>query len=1158
MEGTPINFEVDTGAVFSAIQQPLGPLSSRKSLVQGANGSRERPWTTQRTVNLGKGTVQHSFLVLPDCPAPLLGRDLLTKLGAQITFTAQGPELKFAHPMVGDLRLLTLELPATEEYRLYGVTTPATQLTMVPTGLGNEEWTRKFPEAWAETGGPGLAVEQPPVVVTLKPTAVPARVRQYPLSREAREGIKPHIERFLELGILRPCQSDWNTPLLPVRKPGTNDYRPVQDLREVNTRVMDIHPTVPNPYNLLSMLPPERKWYTVLDLKDAFFCLPLHPDSQKLFAFEWSDPEKGRTGQLTWTRLPQGFKNSPTIFDEALHRDLREFRETTPEVTLLQYVDDLLLATDNRDACRRGTEKLLGTLARLGYRASAKKAQICQNRVIFLGYSLEGGKRWLTDARKKTVSNIPAPSDRRQLREFLGAAGFCRLWIPGFAAITEPFSPLLKEKNPFFWQKEHQTAFETLKKALLSAPALALPDVSKPFTLYLHEKKGVAVGVLAQTLGPWKRPVAYLSKRLDPVARGWPTCLRAVAAAATLVRDADKLTLGQHLTIIAPHALESIVRQPPERWLSNARATYYQTTLLDRDRITFGPPSLLNPATLLPVPPEEGENEPVHNCEAILAEETGVRKDLTDQPLAHSDLIWYTDGSSFLNEGQRKAGAAVVDKNRVIWSSSLPEGTSAQKAELIALTQALTMAAGKRATIYTDSRYAFATAHVHGAIYRERGLLTSAGKEIKNKKEIEALLEAVMLPRELAIVHCPGHQKGNSPVAVGNRKADQEAKEAALRDLKSLAIHASAPEDPAPEETPLPEPLRDTLERIHKLTHLGSRKLIQLISEDKTHSPSEKKHIAEEVVVACRACQQVNAYPGKLAPGKRLRGTRPGQHWEVDFTEVKPAKYGLKYLLVFLDTFSGWVEAFPTKRETAIVVAKKILEDIFPRFGLPQVIGSDNGPAFVAQVSQGLAKVLGINWKLHCAYRPQSSGQVERMNRSIKETLTKLTIETGSRDWTMLLPYALFRARNTPSFMGLTPFEILFGCAPPVRNLTLRQGEIMPSPLSDRLQTLASVQHTLWKQLSAAYQPSGDGAAHQFHVGDYVYVRRHQHQTLEPRWKGPYQVLLTTPTAVKVDGIAAWIHASHLKPAKVPDDSWAMERTDNPLKLRIRRQCDRK
>ena len=81
----------------------------------------------------------------------------------------------------------------------------------------------------------------------------------------------------------------------------------------------------------------------------------------------------------------------------------------------------------------------------------------------------------------------------------------------------------------------------------------------------------------------------------------------------------------------------------------------------------------------------------------------------------------------------------------------------------------------------------------------------------------------------------------------------------------------------------------------------------------------------------------------------------------MDFTEVKPAKYGNKYVLVFVDTFSGWVEAYPTKKETSTVVAKKILEKIFPRFGIPKVIGSDNGPAFVAQVSQGLAKILGID-----------------------------------------------------------------------------------------------------------------------------------------------------------------------------------------------------
>jgi transposase InsO family protein len=128
----------------------------------------------------------------------------------------------------------------------------------------------------------------------------------------------------------------------------------------------------------------------------------------------------------------------------------------------------------------------------------------------------------------------------------------------------------------------------------------------------------------------------------------------------------------------------------------------------------------------------------------------------------------------------------------------------------------------------------------------------------------------------------------------------------------------------------------------------------------------------------------------------------------VDFTEVKPGRYGYRYLLVLIDTFSGWVEAFPTKRETAQVVAKVLLEEIIPRYGIPETLGSDNGPAFISNVLQGLARAVGTNWKLHCEYNPQSSGQVERMNRTLKETLSKLAIETGG-DWVALLPYAIFR-----------------------------------------------------------------------------------------------------------------------------------------------------
>jgi hypothetical protein len=98
-------------------------------------------------------------------------------------------------------------------------------------------------------------------------------------------------------------------------------------------------------------------------------------------------------------------------------------------------------------------------------------------------------------------------------------------------------------------------------------------------------------------------------------------------------------------------------------------------------------------------------------------------------------------------------------------------------------------------TVYTDSRYAFGTIHVHGAIYRERGFITVKGKELRNLLEIQRLLIAVQKPQAAAIVHVPGHQSSQTPKAMGNWQADKTAQNAALAST-TLVLTLPVPELP--------------------------------------------------------------------------------------------------------------------------------------------------------------------------------------------------------------------------------------------------------------------------------------------------------------------------------------------------------------------------
>ena len=139
-----------------------------------------------------------------------------------------------------------------------------------------------------------------------------------------------------------------------------------------------------------------------------------------------------------------------------------------------------------------------------------------------------------------------------------------------------------------------------------------------------------------------------------------------------------------------------------------------------------------------------------------------------------------------------------------------------------------------------------------------------------------------------------------------------------------------------------------------------------------------------------------------------------------------PKANGYSCLQVWVDAFTGWIEAFPCHSGQVKEVIKILTHVIVPRFGLPWSLQSDNGSAFKAAVTQGLSKALGIEYHLHCSWRHQSSGKVKKANDIIKKHLCKLT-QKMQDNWIKVLPIALMRAQTAPKKEGLPPFECIYG-----------------------------------------------------------------------------------------------------------------------------------
>lgn len=250
----------------------------------------------------------------------------------------------------------------------------------------------------------------------------------------------------------------------------------------------------------------------------------------------------------------------------------------------------------------------------------------------------------------------------------------------------------------------------------MTAPTLANLDYSKPFHLYVSERKGFASAVLTQHQGMGKQAIAYYSTALDNVEKGMPPCYRSLAAAAFAYQKVSSITMGQPVTLYTTHALRTLLTSQTFV-ITNFRRTGYDS-ILSTPELTIERCTAVNLADKLVTPFNGVPHESVAESEKFLK----ARPDLENCPLENARHTFFIDSSCFRTDTGNKAGYAVLEAKRhpvmfeVVMSVPLPQPFSAQLAEIRALTAACKLSSKESCTVYTDSAYAHGVCHVFGPI----------------------------------------------------------------------------------------------------------------------------------------------------------------------------------------------------------------------------------------------------------------------------------------------------------------------------------------------------------------------------------------------------------------------------------------------------------
>ena len=839
--------------------------------------------------------------------------------------------------------------------------------------------------------------------------AAAIRQRPYRVSPKQREVIDKELDQMIEKGLVRKSTSAWASPLIVVPKP-TGGVRVCFDYRAVNkVTTVDSHP-LPRVDDLLDHLK-GAKYFSKIDLKSGFWQIPMEESSIPKTAF------CTHRGLYECVIMPMGLKNSPMTFERLIEHVFTE--ELWKSV--LVYLDDIIIFSRSFEDHMLHLKFALDKLAEANLKAHPGKCDLAETEITFLGHIISAKGIRPNEENTRRVREFPQPRNVKEVRSFLGLCSYYRRFVKGFSNLASPLYNLTKLGVKFCWNEECEKAFQELKKILTSEPVVALPDFTRRFYLQTDASLTGIGWTLSQRYDNLEKAVIYGGRRLDESEQRLSVIEREALAIVTAVKKLHPYLHGRQFTILTDHKPLNYILNTKD---STGKLCRWSLYLQAYDFVIEYRPGKANGNAdgLSRIPWDQLQAQA--QLEPKRPKERGMKK--TKDSKSHPEMNNASISNSTENKSNRSKNNTIQMDNG---EPSFNEPSNLFKEEQKDMNNGEEPFKNLQQMDEPDENSSLNNSSTDGE--KDEGveqLFAAITENTFNKEEIRR--------------HQLADPSLRSKIDYLKDKILPEGiqRNAVLKDIDNYLLddgvlyHIYSPKTVTPEgvwkQLVIPKKFRAEIMRHNHdeptAAHFGFAK-----TADKIRRRYYWTGMLTDIqawINTCIICQQDKGTPSKKAPLLPIATGEPWSALHCDIVGPFPrTDAGNRYVVVFIERLTSWIEAFPLASCESHAIAEILLHEIIFRYGIPRYFVTDQGSNFLSHLMAEVCTMLNIKKINTTPYHPQANGIVERLNGTLVKGISHYC-SSRQTDWDEYLPSVLFAYRTSMNASRKdSPYYLMFG-----------------------------------------------------------------------------------------------------------------------------------